>query len=147
MNGMISEIKDFYIYYHTSAEIKPENTKEVVIKTSLCGRMDFVNATFDALAYLVYNVALTVFSAIAFVFTLGFVPSLKASLYENAYEAMVHAGSIPVSLVGILSPQIINRDFLNLTVHESKQAMEPGTLTKILDLLGNGLVLRKRRPL
>ncbi|MBY0528788.1 MAG: hypothetical protein K2P51_01210 [Rhabdochlamydiaceae bacterium] len=145
--GIVSEIKDFYFFYHSCAEIKPQNTKEYLIKTSLCGRMDFVAAAFDAHAYLIYNVALTVLSATAFVFTLGFIPSFKASLYENAYDALVHAGSIPVSFLGILFPQIVNRDFLKLTAHESVETLDSGTLSKVIQLLGKGIVLRKRRPL
>lgn len=146
MNGIISEIKDFYVYYHTSAEIKRENTSEWVIKTSLCKRTDFVNATFDALAFLVYNVGLTVFSAIALVATVGLIPSFKASFCKNVYESIVHAGSIPVSLVGIISPQTVNQNFLKLTPLELKHGVEPGTLTEVAGILG-GMVLRKRRPI
>lgn len=143
MNGIISEIRDFYFFYHTSAEITGGNPSGV-IKTSLCKRTDFVNAAFDALVFLVYNVGLTVFSAIAVVATVGLIPSLKACLYKNAYESMVHAGSISVSLIGIISPQTINQDFLKLTAREFQIEIKPDT-KKMVGLLG-GIVLRQRRP-
>ena len=147
MNGIISEIKYFYCYYHTSAELKRENPSEWVIKTSLCKRTDFVNAAFDGLAFLVYNVGLTIFSAIALVTTAGLIPSFKASFCKNAYEGIVHAGSIPVSIMGIIFPQTVNQNFLKLTVLEIKKGIEPGhTLTEVASILG-GIVLRKRRPL
>lgn len=146
MKGIVSEIKDFYFYYHTSAEIKRENTKEWVIETSLCKRTDFLNAAFDAIAFLVYNVSLTVFSAIAVITTVGLIPSFKASFCTNAYEGMVHAGSIPVSLVGIIFPQTVNQNFLNLTTQQSKYIIEPGALTQVAGILG-GIVVRKRRPI
>ena len=145
MNGIISEIKNFYFYYHTSAEIKRVNPNEWVIKTSLCKRTDFVNAAFDGLAFLVYNVCLTVFSAIALVATVGLIRSFKASFCKNAYEAMVHAGSIPVSLAGVISPRTVNQNFLKLTAQEFKQRIDPD-LTEVASFLG-GIVLRKRRPL
>lgn len=146
MSRITSEIKKFYFYYHTSAEIKRENTAEWMIKTSLCKRIDFVNAAFDALAFLIYNLGLTVFSAIALVATLSLIPRFKASFCKNAYEVMVHAGSIPVSLVGIISPQTVNQKFLKLTSQEIKHGIAPGTLPEVAGILG-GIVLRKRRPI
>jgi len=144
MAGLISEVKDFYVFYHTSAEIKPKNTKEWVIKTSLCKRDDFMFATFDALEHLIYNIALTILSAIAVIATLGLKPSCKVSLRENAYDAIVHACSIPVSLLGIISPQTINQSFLKITPHKFKHAIKPGVLTEAAGFLG-GITIRQRR--
>jgi len=145
MNGIISEIKDFYFYYHTSSEIKREDPSKCVIKTSLCNRIDFVNAACDALAFLVNNVSLTIFSAIALVATVGLIPCFKTSLYKNAYEVMVHAGSIPLSIIGIISPKIVNQKFLRLTPQE-EHIKAPDTLSEIAGFIG-GIVLRKRRPI
>ena len=117
-----------------------------MIKTSLCKRIDFVNAAFDALAFLVYNVGLTVFSAIALVTTVGLIPHFKASFCKNAYEGMVHLGSIPVSILGIISPKTVNQKFLKLTSQELKHGIALGTLSEVAGILG-GMVLRKRRPI
>ncbi len=143
---MISEIKDFYFYYHTTAEIKYNNTSEWILTTSFCKRMDFLNATFDALAFLVHSVALTVFSAVASIVTFGLATRFKACFCKNAYEALVHASSIPISLVGIIFPKVINKDFLKLTPIELKHGIEPGTLKEVAGILG-GIIIRKRRPL
>lgn len=146
MNGIISNIKDFYVYYHTLAEIKRENPYEWVIKTSLCKRRDFVSAALDGLAFLVHNLALAAFSALAVVFTAGLVRRFRASFFKNAYEGVVHAGSIFVSIGGILSPQTINQDFLKLNANEYRQAIEPGALTDTASLLG-GMIVRRRPPI
>lgn len=144
MSRIISDVKDFYFYYHTFAEIRPESTGELVTTTSLCKRTDFVSAAFDALTFLVYNVGLTVFSALALVATVGLIPYFKASFCKNAYEGMVHAGSIPISLVGIISPKTVNENFLNLPSLELKTEA-PDTLSQIAGLVG-GMVIRQRLP-
>lgn len=144
MTGLISEIKSFYTFYHTCTEIKPENTKEYVITTSLCNRADFMRATLDALTFLICNVALTIFSALAVVATLGLIPKCRMSLCKNGYDAIVHAASIPISLLGIISPQTINQSFLEITPHTLKHAIKPGALTETAGLLG-GITLRQRR--
>jgi hypothetical protein len=143
MSGINSEIKNFYFYYHTAAEISPEHPNEIVVKTSLCKRMDFVNAACDGLVFLVNNLGRAAISAIALAFTLGFHPSFKASLYSHAYEGLVHAGTIPVSIAGIISPSKINRGFLNLAPVEIRQPRTPDNLTMAASLLGT-LVMRTR---
>lgn len=129
---MISKIKDFYFYYYSCIEIKPENTKEMVVKTSECKRMNFVNATADALLLLISNVALAIFSALAVIATLGRCACFKDFVYKNAYESLVHAGSIPISLIGIISPQVINQNFLELSSSESIVKV-PDDLSVIVD--------------
>lgn len=144
MAGIVSEVKSFYTFYHTYAQIKPENPKEWVTKTSPCKRADFMWAILDALDFLIYNVALTIFSAIGVIATLGLKPSCKVSLRKNGYDAIVHACSIPVSLVGIISPQTINQRFLKIVPHEAKFPAKPGVLTEAVGHLG-GITLRQRR--
>lgn len=132
MNGIILEIKRTYTYYYSTAEIK-HNTNELIIKNSLCKRTDFMNAAINSLSLLVYDVSLAIFSAIATVATLGLVSSLKASLFKNVYEGIVHGCSIPVSLVGIISPKIVNHGFLNINIKtpESKKQIALGGLTEL----------------
>lgn len=142
MKTITSEIKDFYFYYHTRAEISSEK----VIKTSLCTRSDFVMATFDALVFLIQDVCRAFFASIALVFTLGLNPSYRALLCYNLYEGVVHMGSIPVSLCGIISPQKVNECFLKITPIERRGEIKEVQVKNVVDILGT-IVLRKRRPL
>lgn len=145
MNGIISEIKNFYFYYHTAGVIKKEDPNELIVKTSLCTRMDFVNAVFDGLAFLICNVATTIFSAIVVTATMGFAPKFKKYFYKNSYEAIVHAGSIPVSIIGIIHPKIVNRHFIKQKLQELKIERKPDTLSSIVNLVGT-IFIRKRLP-
>lgn len=147
MLSMISEIKDFYFYYTTSAELKPENPTEWIIKTSLCTRSDFMHASLDGAAFLVRNIGIVALSGIAVVATAGLNPRLKASLRSNAYEAVVHAGSIPISIAGLISPDAVNRDFLKTIEHEEKKRVEGNATFPKIAVLAGGIVMRKRRPI
>lgn len=143
MSNLSSDVKSFYSYYYITAEITKANPSEWVVRTSLCNRWDFACAACDALAFLVYNVTLTIFSAIAVIFTLGFISSFKASFCKNGYEGLVHACTIPISIVGILFPEKINQDFLNLTILEYREPVTQNSLTDVLNIVGT-IVLRKR---
>ena len=143
MNGIVSGIKNFYSYYHTSAEIKVENPTQWVIKTSFCKRTDFLKAACDGLAFLINNVCLTVLFATASVVTLGLVSSFKASCCQNAYAGLVQAGSIPVSIFGIIFPQTVNQNFLKLTPMECNLQISGNELPVYAVLLG-GIVARQR---
>lgn len=149
MNAILFNIKDFYFYYHTMSEIRSENPDEIIIKTSLCTRVDFISAAFDGLTFLVYNVALAALSALAVIVTAGLKRSFRASFSKNAYEGIVHAGSIFVSIVGIISPQTINQEFLKLNVNEQRLAVAPDTIDSLVDMasLLGPLFMRQRLPI
>lgn len=141
--NFVADIKKFYTYYHTSVEIKRKNPTECVIKVALCKRSDFVKSFFDAFVLLINNLALAIFHGFAVIPSIGCISKFKAGFRKNVREGIVHAGSIPLSLIGILSPQIINKNFLNLIAQECVQEMEPGGLSEAVSILGD-MTMRQR---
>lgn len=154
MSNIISDIRAFYSYYHTVGKIAPDNRKELVFETAPCKRIDFLCASLEALGLVIQNVALAILAGVANIATLGLISQFRTSLCKNAYGAVVHAGTVPVSLTGVLFPQIINQSFLKITSYTSR--CNANTLGKMGALFGNNMgaifgnnsvTFRFRRPL
>lgn len=80
--------------------------------------------------------------------TIGLVHCFKASLCKHSYEGMVHAISIPISILGVISPQTVNNKILQLAVGEIKVPREQSALDLFANHSVDGrLILRVRLPL
>lgn len=92
------------------------------------------------------SIARTFFYALAVVVTVGLIPRFRDYFCKNGHKIIVYAGSIPVSIAGIISPQTINKKILNLTPYKCKKDVESTTLTYAVKCIGT-ICMRQRIPI
>lgn len=84
-----------------------------VEKISPLSRWEFCTGGGLAILFLVNNIARSIFFLIGSVMTIGFHEGIKISLLKNSKKGLIHAGAILLGILGILFPQIINKQILN----------------------------------
>ena len=112
-SSYITDVQEFYLSYLTTGQYDVARPDKAFFRTSVGKRKDFTLAIPTALIYAIGNVAGAIILSIALIVTLGSKDSVR-DLRHHLYRSTVNIGTLPVSVVGILYPRIINEKFLNL---------------------------------
>lgn len=112
------EICSFYRNHIAPQEIAGQkstnNSCYFVKKTSPISRLEFFGGAFFSLLYLVQKVAQSIFFLVGSILTLGLHEGTRKYFLKNAREGLVYTGAVALGLSGILFPQTINQEILEI---------------------------------
>lgn len=114
MFGIIAGISQFY-----RNEIAPKTytqpfDKGFVKEVHPLKRIHFLCGVMLATLFTIQKIALSVFFALAWLFTCGLNESSKASFFENIQQGAIYGGAISLGYAGAIRPQTINEKFLEI---------------------------------